>query len=129
MEKARNDILKDYPENLRVKNDKIPYKVITETVGESSEKEVLQGKKSGQRYAVENHSKFVANLSKHFAYSNPLHVNAFPLVKQMEVEVIAMTAEAIGLKEENGKPCGTVNSGGTESILMAIYSYREFGIK
>ncbi len=47
----------------------------------------------------------------------------------MEVEVIAMTAEAIGLKDENGQPCGTLNSGGTESILMAMFAYREFGIK
>lgn len=73
---------------------------------------------------MESHSKFVSNLAKNFAYSNPLHMDVFPLVKQMEIEVIAMTSEAIGLKDEQGKPCGTVNSGGTESIMMAIYAYR-----
>ena len=40
-----------------------------------------------------------------------------------------MTADFIGLKNEEGKHCGTVNSGGTESILMAIYAYREYGMK
>lgn len=85
MEKAREDILKEYPDNLRVKIDKIPYKAPTEVLGQASEKQVIKGKKSGQRYAVENHTKFVSNLAKNFAYSNPLHVDAFPLVKQMEI--------------------------------------------
>ena len=40
-----------------------------------------------------------------------------------------MTADFIGLKNEEGKHCGTVNSGGTESILMALYAYREYGMK
>jgi glutamate/tyrosine decarboxylase-like PLP-dependent enzyme len=31
----------------------------------------------------------------------------------MELEVISMTAEIIGLKDEVGHPCGTLNSGGT----------------
>ena len=48
----------------------------------------------------------------------------FPYVKQMENEVIEMTAEAIGLKDEEGQACGTCQSGGTESILMAIFAYR-----
>lgn len=33
MEKAREDILKEYPDNLRVKIDKIPYKAPTEVLG------------------------------------------------------------------------------------------------
>lgn len=53
----------------------------------------------------------------------------FPFVKQMENEVIDMTAEAIGLKDEKGLSCGTCNSGGTESILMAILAYREYKMK
>ena len=53
------------------------------------------------------------NLAKLFAYANPLHADSFPLVKQMEVEVIAMGSDFVGLKDEEGKPCGTLNSGGT----------------
>ena len=40
-----------------------------------------------------------------------------------------MTADFIGLKDESGKQCGTLNSGGTESIIMAIYAYREYMMK
>lgn len=47
----------------------------------------------------------------------------------MELEVITMTADFIGLKTEEGKPCGLLNSGGTESILMAIFAYREYKMK
>lgn len=73
---------------------------------------------------MESHSKFITSLAKLFSYSNPLHVDLFPLVKQMEIEIITMTADFIGLKDENGRHCGTVNSGGTESIIMALFAYR-----
>lgn len=66
----------------------------------------------------------MTGLSKHFSYSNPLHYELCPYVKQMENEIIDMTAEALGLKDEKGLPCGTCQSGGTESIIMAILAYR-----
>ena len=47
----------------------------------------------------------------------------------MEVEVIRMAAEAIGLKDEQGNACGVLHSGGTESIMMAILAYREYMMK
>ena len=68
------------------------------------------------------------NLAKLFSYSNPLHFDLFPLLKQMENEIIDMTADLIGLKD-NGSTCGTINSGGTESIKMAIFAYREHMVK
>ena len=40
-----------------------------------------------------------------------------------------MASDFIGLRDEDNQPCGTVNSGGTESILMAIYAYREYKIR
>jgi sphinganine-1-phosphate aldolase len=40
-----------------------------------------------------------------------------------------MTADVIGLKDEKGQACGTLNSGGTESILMAILAYREYKMR
>ena len=64
------------------------------------------------------------NLAKLFSYSNPLHFDLFPLLKQMENEIIDMTADLVGLKDGT-TACGTVNSGGTESINMAIFAYRE----
>jgi hypothetical protein len=88
MAKMKEEILVIYTPDLLPKLDKIPYKVPEGVIGDSSEKESLKGKMSGSRYALENHSKFVINLSKMFSYSNPLHLETFPLVKQMENEVI-----------------------------------------
>uniref|UniRef100_A0A6Q2X7V0 sphinganine-1-phosphate aldolase n=1 Tax=Esox lucius TaxID=8010 RepID=A0A6Q2X7V0_ESOLU len=57
-----------------------------------------------------------------FAWSNPLHPDIFPGVRKMEAEVVRMTCTLF-----NGGPnsCGTVTSGGTESILMACKAYRD----
>ncbi|KAL0964238.1 hypothetical protein UPYG_G00321200 [Umbra pygmaea] len=57
-----------------------------------------------------------------FAWSNPLHPDIFPGVRKMEAEVVRMTCKLF-----NGGPnsCGTVTSGGTESILMACKAYRD----
>uniref|UniRef100_A0A671PJX5 sphinganine-1-phosphate aldolase n=1 Tax=Sinocyclocheilus anshuiensis TaxID=1608454 RepID=A0A671PJX5_9TELE len=57
-----------------------------------------------------------------FAWSNPLHPDLFPGVRKMEAEVVRMTCALF-----NGGPdsCGTVTSGGTESILMACKAYRD----
>lgn len=56
-----------------------------------------------------------------FAWSNPLHPEVFPEVRKMEAEVVRMCCNMF-----NGGPetCGTMTSGGTESILLACLSYR-----
>ncbi|XP_070544645.1 sphingosine-1-phosphate lyase 1-like [Ptychodera flava] len=65
-----------------------------------------------------------------YAWANPLHPDVFPGVRKMEAEVVAMTCKMF-----NGGPeaCGTMTSGGTESILMACRVYRhiayERGVK
>ena len=59
-----------------------------------------------------------------FAFTNPLHMKLHPATRQMESEVIAMV-----LGMYNGSPgcCGAFTTGGTESILMAMKSYRDWG--
>eukprot|EP00731_Ephydatia_muelleri_P023907 Em0016g178a len=59
-----------------------------------------------------------------FIWSNPLHVQIFPDVRKMEAEVVQWTVKIF-----NGGPdaCGTMTSGGTESILMAMRAYRQAG--
>ena len=76
--------------------------------------------------AVYNGSPELTELStavyKRYAWTNPLHVDMFPQIRKMEAEVVAM-----GLKIFNaGKDgSGTMTSGGTESILVAMRAYRE----
>lgn len=45
-----------------------------------------------------------------------------------ESEVVAMTAALLGSKEKcsGGQICGNMTSGGTESILMAVKSSRDY---
>ena len=63
--------------------------------------------------------------------SNPLHADLWPSATKFEAEVVAMTANMLGAAEANaGQPpeahvCGSLSSGGTESILLAMKTYRD----
>ena len=63
-----------------------------------------------------------------FSHTNPLHQDIFKNIAKYEAEVVAMTAELLGSKEESsgGQVCGNMTSGGTESILLAVKSSRDF---
>ncbi len=57
------------------------------------------------------------------AWTNPLHPDTFPGVRKMEAEVVRVACDMF-----NGGPdsCGTVTSGGTESIMLACKAYRDW---
>eukprot|EP00172_Hildenbrandia_rubra_P001168 Plantae.Rhodophyta-Hildenbrandia_rubra.ctg1722.p1 GENE.Plantae.Rhodophyta-Hildenbrandia_rubra.ctg1722~~Plantae.Rhodophyta-Hildenbrandia_rubra.ctg1722.p1 ORF type:complete len:591 (+),score=91.15 Plantae.Rhodophyta-Hildenbrandia_rubra.ctg1722:143-1915(+) len=59
-----------------------------------------------------------------FSLTNPLHPGVFPAVRKMESEVISMTAKLFGGGDTT---CGSMTSGGTESILLAVKAYRDRG--
>ncbi|KAG7333986.1 hypothetical protein KOW79_002393 [Hemibagrus wyckioides] len=82
-----------------------------------------KGKVSGAVYwGDEKLTDLLVKVYGEFAWSNPLHPDIFPGVRKMEAEVVRMTCTLF-----NGGPesCGTVTSGGTESILMACKAYRD----
>lgn len=58
-----------------------------------------------------------------FFSENGLNPTAFPSIKKFESEVLAMTASLLG-GDEN--VCGNMTSGGTESLLMAIKTARDW---
>ncbi|CAH3170637.1 unnamed protein product [Porites lobata] len=58
-----------------------------------------------------------------FAWSNPLHVDIFPDVRKMEAEVVQM---CVNMFKGGKEACGTMTSGGTESLLLACKSYRDW---
>ncbi len=64
--------------------------------------------------------------------SNPLHADIWPSNIKFEAEIVAMTADMLGAasvdtrKDPFGEICGTVSSGGTESILLAMKTYRDW---
>ncbi len=57
--------------------------------------------------------------------SNPLHADVFPSTTKFEAEIVSMTAQLFGANSSNDI-CGTVSSGGTESILLAMKTYRDW---
>ncbi|XP_066535333.1 sphingosine-1-phosphate lyase 1 [Hoplias malabaricus] len=83
----------------------------------------VKGKVSGAVYwGDEKLTELLVKVYGEFAWSNPLHPDIFPGVRKMEAEVVRMSCALF-----NGGPesCGTVTSGGTESILMACKAYRD----
>ena len=64
--------------------------------------------------------------------SNPLHADLWPSAVKFESEVVAMAANMLGAGLSGAEPgtpdeiCGTVSSGGTESILLAMKTYRDY---
>lgn len=62
--------------------------------------------------------------------TNPLHADVWPSTIKFEAEVVAMTAQMLGAPapntvSENERVCGTLTSGGTESIILAMKTYRD----
>ena len=58
--------------------------------------------------------------------NNPLHSDLFPSASKFESEIVAMTASMLGSQGTADDICGAVSSGGTESILLAMKTYRDW---
>jgi glutamate/tyrosine decarboxylase-like PLP-dependent enzyme len=56
---------------------------------------------------------------------NPLHADLWPSGAKFEAEIVAMTAAMLGGDDPGRQVVGTVTSGGTESILLAMKAYRD----
>lgn len=82
------------------------------------------GQSSGAVY-VHNEAllDLVAETYKLSSYTNPLHPDLFPGLCKMEAEVIRIVAS---LFHGDKNACGSMTSGGTESILMACKAYRDY---
>ncbi|KZT29117.1 PLP-dependent transferase [Neolentinus lepideus HHB14362 ss-1] len=57
-----------------------------------------------------------------YCVSNPLHPDVFPAIRKMEAEIVAMCLRMYN----NPDGAGTTTSGGTESIVMAVKTHREW---
>ena len=73
-------------------------------------------------YLNEEHSGFLKDAYHLFASENGLNPGAFKSLKKIESEVISATADILHGTDE---VCGVVTSGGTESCLMAVKTYRD----
>ncbi|GAV72898.1 Pyridoxal_deC domain-containing protein [Cephalotus follicularis] len=107
-------------------------RVIEQMKDEKRNDVVWQGKCSGTVYIggteSEGHFSLINEACSMFAHANPLHMHLFQSVVRFEAEVVAMTAALFGSKEKasGGQVCGNMTSGGTESILLAVKSSRDY---
>ncbi|ELT88913.1 hypothetical protein CAPTEDRAFT_149914 [Capitella teleta] len=85
-----------------------------------------KGKCSGMVYSGESYlTELMAKVYGEFAWSNPLHPDVFPDVRKMEAEVVRMTCNMFN---GSSKSCGSMTSGGTESIMLACKAYRDMAL-
>lgn len=81
------------------------------------------GKVSGSIYhGGEDLTRILSEAYGIFAVANPLHPEIFPGVRRMEAESVAMV---LNMYNAPSTGCGTMTSGGSESILMACKTYRD----
>ena len=81
----------------------------------------------GQTFAYiysigEQHNRMLKEIYNSCCQTNALNPTAFPSLRKMEVEVVAM---ACNLLHGDSDTCGTMTSGGTESIMLAVKTYRD----
>ncbi len=76
-----------------------------------------------------DHIEFLNKIYALQSQTNPLHFDLWPAINKFESEIISMTGHMLGARND-GPPenhiCGSVSSGGTESILLAMKAYRDF---
>lgn len=70
----------------------------------------------------EGHDEFLGQAYQSFQSANGLNPTAFQSLKRMETEIISTVA---GLLHGPPETCGVVTSGGTESCLLAVKTYRD----
>jgi sphinganine-1-phosphate aldolase len=83
--------------------------------------------KSGRLWSLvywldEAHDEFLGEAYQAFSSANGLNPTAFKSLKRMETEIISAVA---GLLHGTPEVCGVVTSGGTESCLLAVKTYRD----
>jgi sphinganine-1-phosphate aldolase len=91
-----------------------------------------EGHASGCVYhGADDHVEFLNKVYAINSQSNPLHADLWPSVMKFESEIVSMTANMLGADRSGARPgtpeeiCGVVSSGGTESILLAMKTYRD----
>ena len=101
-----------------------------EAMREREEPRWKNGFASGAVYhGGEEHLRFLHAVYALHSQANPLHPDLWPSATKFEAEIVAMVARMLGadtaLRDTGDAVCGTVTSGGTESILLAVKTHRD----
>ena len=77
---------------------------------------------SGAMYDNKNeHQHIMIEAYKEFAYSNPMHGDIYNSIVFMERNIINILSNLLN----NNVSCGTITNGGTESLFLAVKTYRD----
>ncbi len=80
-----------------------------------------RGTVSGSLYCGDHdHYAFLGDVFDLYSHANVLQRDMYPSATKFEGEIIAMTSDLL-----HGTGVGVVTSGGSESLITALYSYRE----
>lgn len=138
VEKGLNEIKKEVH-----KAKHVPFDVTYSSVPKLSDQEIIdrlekiktvdrqkesEAKQGGNYYFSnkEDNREFVSKLASNFFYTNPMHFDSCPGSQLIENELIRFMLD---LTNAPKGAVGTTTSGGTESILLAMLAYREYGLK
>jgi glutamate/tyrosine decarboxylase-like PLP-dependent enzyme len=84
------------------------------------------GRVSGSIYSGDHdHYAFLTQAYQYFAHANVLQRDMYPSATKLEAEIIAMTRDLLHGDADTG---GLITSGGTESLVTAMLTYREWGL-
>lgn len=93
------------------------------------ESKAREGYVSGAVYHGDpDHTKFLVDVFAMHIHGNPLHSDVWPSLTKYEAEIIQMTAAMLGADAadvSSERVVGAVTSGGSESILLAMKTYRD----
>jgi sphinganine-1-phosphate aldolase len=99
-----------------------------EVVHNELDEDYRKGTLSGTVYhGADDHTHFINKAMEIFQWTNPLHTDSFPSVRKMEAEIVSMVVRMYNGDPEKGQ-CGSLTTGGTESIMMAVKTYRDHAL-
>lgn len=99
---------------------------LMQTLYQKEEPKWHDGKISGGVYHGDlEHIEFQNKVYAINSQTNPLHFDTWPSGLKFEAEIVSMTAHMLGAGLTADEITGTVSSGGTESILLAMKTYRD----
>ncbi len=125
-----NPHLEDIPSFLELPNEGLASTLVLTSLAKlalSEQQRWSDGYASGAVYHGDpDHIQLLNKVYSLFSQTNPLHTDLWPSITKFEAEIVAMTAKMLGSEWTDDSICGSVSSGGTESILLAMKVYRDW---
>jgi sphinganine-1-phosphate aldolase len=114
---------RDIPEHGRPASD-----VLAEVHGFADREDRMgdDGRVSGSLYCGDHdHYHVLSEVFEQFAHVNVLQRDMYPSATKFEAEIVSMVAGMLHAADADSDVCGVVTSGGSESLITALYAYRE----